>query len=355
MKIKSTVVASLLLTSCAFADSYIFTGELSGELTDYNNYLKVTNAPSIWASPFKADGAEVATSLPTDTDTICIGDYKYPVGVDDEGNTTYGSTYYGPDVMTISDDFAVKGVQFRYRGNNSYYPTINIGSAENDVTFSVTGKGTTKINTSIGFLAGSYSNRTMVLQRAEEAVDTNVVVSIATLALCQDKYKIGTVETGAIDVISLGYLALWWTKVDLSTYADKIEVLDGVEMNFETSTVANSWTIIVSDKAFDNGAYVDVMGYFTKLDNQKIAFDFSQTELEEGMVYDLMAIDGTMTGFNKEDVSSDFDFIGLDDVDYSVAWNGNTLQLTTAVPEASEVAAVLGIAALAFAYIRRRK
>ena len=195
----------------------------------------------------------------------------------------------------------------------------------------------------------------MVLQRAEEAVDTNVVVSIATLALCQDKYKIGTVETGAIDVISLGYLALWWTKVDLSTYADKIEVLDGVEMNFEASTAANTWTIIVSDKAFDNGAYVDVMGYFTKLDNQKIAFDFSQTELEEGMVYDLMAIDGTMTGFNKEDVSSDFDFIGLDDVDYSVAWNGNTLQLTTAVPEASEVAAVLGIAALAFAYIRRRK
>ena len=354
MRIRATIISSLLFSSCAFADGYIFTGAVSGELTDYNNYIKVAANPSIWTEPFIADGAEPAIVLPSTSDVVGIGRYKFS---DDPDNI-----YYGPANMTVSKDFSIKGLQFIYRANNSYHQKITVGSAEQDVTFSITGKSTwtdkntgeTKYDLQIGFLSGSWGNKTVTFERAAEAVDTSVVFDFTTFTMAKDSYCLGTTDTGAIDAISFGYLTLWWGGVSLTTYADKIEVLDGVEMNYDTTTATNAWEIIVSDKAFDSGSYINVIGYFKKLEEQKITFDFSQIELEEGMVYDLMTIEGEKTGFH-DDALADFEFLNTGDVDYSVAWNGNTLQLSTAVPEASEVAAVLGIAALAFAYIRRRK
>ena len=180
-------------------------------------------------------------------------------------------------------------------------------------------------------------------------------IDIAIFTMARDDYEIGTVDTGAIDVLSFDYLTFWYGNVSLKTFANKIEVLGGIKLNQDhKSGNVHTWNIIVSDKAFDNGTYINVLGSVEKIEEQKITFDFSQIELEEGMVYDLMTVEGEKTGFH-DDALADFEFFNTGDVDYSVAWNGNTLQLSTAVPEASEVAAVLGIAALAFAYIRRRK
>ena len=199
-----------------------------------------------------------------------------------------------------------------------------------------------------------WGNKTVTFERSAEAVDTSVVLDIASFALAKDTYCVGTTDTGAIDAISFDLLYLWWDNVTLTTYADRIEVLDGVFMNYAATTATNAWEIIVSDKAFADGSYINVAGFFNKLADQKITFDFSQIELEEGMVYDLMTIDGEMTGFH-DDALADFEFLNTGDIDYTVAWNGNTLQLSTVVPEPAEVAGVFAFVALAFAYIRRRK
>ena len=348
MKVRATIISSLLFASCAFADGYIFTGEVSAELTDYNNYIKVAANPSIWTEPFIADGAEAATELPSTSDIVGIGRYKF---TDDPDNI-----YYGPENMTVSKDFAIGGLQFIYKPTpNSYYQRIAVGSADQDVTFAITNKTTNWFNVQAGFLSGSWGNKTVIFERAADAVDTSVVFDFATFTMAKDTYCLGTTDTGAIDAISFGYLVLWWGGVTLTTYADSIEVLDGVVMNHEATTATNAWEIIVSDKAFDDGSYINVMGYFKKLEDQKITFDFSQIELEEGMVYDLMTVEGEKTGFH-DDALADFEFFNTGDIDYSVAWNGDTLQLSTVVvPEAAEVASVLAFAALAFAYIRRRK
>ena len=108
-----------------------------------------------------------------------------------------------------------------------------------------------------------------------------------------------------------------------------------------------------------DSALISVEGTFGKSANA-ITFDFSNVSVDEIMAgtYNLISA-GTLSGFDTSDARNDISSETFDSIaamfgdNASLAWNGNTLQLTV-VPEPAAAAALLGALAMAFA-VRRRK
>ena len=121
-------------------------------------------------------------------------------------------------------------------------------------------------------------------------------------------------------------------------------VFESVNVNIGKATLANGAKISTKLASLDAAK----LGEITVADgaSASLVLDFFDADSLTAGTYDLISLAGNGT----LDVSFASDFQNI-----SGAWNGNTYQLTVAVPEPATVAAILGALALGLAVYRRRK
>ena len=121
-------------------------------------------------------------------------------------------------------------------------------------------------------------------------------------------------------------------------------VFESVNVNIDKATLADGAKISAKLASLDAADF----GEITVADGAtaSLVLDFFDADSLAAGTYDLITIAGN--GTLNVSFASDFQNI-------SGAWNGNTYQLTVAVPEPATVAAILGALALGLAVYRRRK
>lgn len=102
----------------------------------------------------------------------------------------------------------------------------------------------------------------------------------------------------------------------------------------------DSGTIIVTENA--------------EIGDSKISLNFK--ELTQSGEYTILEVGGDLINFDTDNALTNFELSNLEEGALAeLAWNDKSLVLSYTVPEPAAVAALLGIAALGFALIRRRK
>ena len=161
-----------------------------------------------------------------------------------------------------------------------------------------------------------------------------------------------------------------------SFYADAIDVMGNPKtllFDFYVNKIDCASTSFVSDngtisatvnlhinKLSEDGP-IFYFGTTTKLEDNVINIDFSSADIEglDAGEYKILSVDsqwsegfadgGSLTDFNIND-----DHLNAMGIEHNFTWDGENLVLNV-VPEPADVAAFLGFAVLAFAFIRRRK
>lgn len=161
-----------------------------------------------------------------------------------------------------------------------------------------------------------------------------------------------------------------------SLYADTIDVAgnsSSVTFNLYVNKIDCASTSFISDdgtKSATVNLYINKLSedgpifYFgttTKLEDNVINIDFSSADIEglDAGEYKILCVDsswsegfadgGSLTDFNIND-----DLLNAMGIEHNFTWDGENLVLNV-VPEPADVAAFLGFAVLAFAFIGRRK
>ncbi len=161
-----------------------------------------------------------------------------------------------------------------------------------------------------------------------------------------------------------------------SFYADAIDVrgnpktllfdfyvnkIDCASTSFVSDNGTISATVNLHINKLSANAPIFYFGTTTKLEDNVINIDFSSADVEglSAGEYKILSVDsqwsegfadgGSLTDFNIND-----DLLNAMDIEHNFTWDGNSLVLNV-VPEPADVAAFLGFAVLAFAFIRRRK
>ena len=161
-----------------------------------------------------------------------------------------------------------------------------------------------------------------------------------------------------------------------SFYADAIDVrgnpktllfdfyvnkIDCASTSFVSDNGTISATVNLHINKLSANAPLFSFGTTTTLDDHAINIDFSSADIEglSAGEYKILSVDsqwsegfadgGSLTDFNIND-----DLLNAMDIEHNFTWDGNSLVLNV-VPEPADVAAFLGFAVLAFAFIRRRK
>lgn len=161
-----------------------------------------------------------------------------------------------------------------------------------------------------------------------------------------------------------------------SFYADAIDVMGNPKtllFDFYVNKIDCASTSFVSDNGtisatvnlhinkLSANAPIFYFGTTTKLKDNVINIDFSSADVEglSAGEYKILSVDsqwsegfadgGSLTDFNIND-----DLLNAMGIEHNFTWDGENLVLNV-VPEPADVAAFLGFAVLAFAFIRRRK
>lgn len=161
-----------------------------------------------------------------------------------------------------------------------------------------------------------------------------------------------------------------------SLYADAIDVMGNPKtllFDFYVNKIDCASTSFVSDNGtisatvnlhinkLSANAPIFYFGTTTKLKDNVINIDFSSADVEglSAGEYKILSVDsqwsegfaegGSLTDFNIND-----DHLNAMGIEHNFTWDGENLVLNV-VPEPADVAAFLGFAVLAFAFIRRRK
>ncbi len=161
-----------------------------------------------------------------------------------------------------------------------------------------------------------------------------------------------------------------------SFYADAIDVrgnpktllfdfyvnkIDCASTSFVSDNGTISATVNLHINKLSANAPIFYFGTTTKLKDNVINIDFSSADVEglSAGEYKILSVDsqwsegfadgGSLTDFNIND-----DLLNAMDIEHNFTWDGESLVLNV-VPEPADVAAFLGFAVLAFAFIRRRK
>lgn len=161
-----------------------------------------------------------------------------------------------------------------------------------------------------------------------------------------------------------------------SLYADTIDVrgnpktllfdfyvnkIDCASTSFVSDNGTISATVNLHINKLSANAPIFYFGTTTKLKDNVINIDFSSADVEglSAGEYKILSVDsqwsegfadgGSLTDFNIND-----DLLNAMDIEHNFTWDGESLVLNV-VPEPADVAAFLGFAVLAFAFIRRRK
>ena len=160
-----------------------------------------------------------------------------------------------------------------------------------------------------------------------------------------------------------------------SFYADTIDVMGNPKtllFDFYVNKINCATTSFISDDGTKSAtvnlhinklsanAPIFYFGTTTKLKDNVINIDFSSADVEglSAGEYEILFVDSWSKGFAEGGSLTDFnindDHLNAMGIEHNFTWDGNSLVLNV-VPEPADVAAFLGFAVLAFAFIRRRK
>lgn len=352
-KIISTSITALLLTAAgASADTYFFSGN-GTDFDNVSNWYKITSESSPWTNKSMPQGKECplytdsytgeklnnsytyanATQMPTANDDIVFGIYYFA-----EQNKTETAKF-----PALKNSITVKNFLTRTHGNPKFVLGNSDESAAGSEFIFKTGED----------LLSAYDNSidfTIDANAKQSAFRMQIGGKINSFADNTKYANFGSASRG-FDSIEAGSVV---ANIHYKFFAKKLIVSGDFTYNTSLTNEKRTSSFNFIDLK-DGEVAVSIGGKLSKSENYKINLDFTNANLGEGETYTLIGA-GSVEGFDQADYTKDFNLIGLDAAAIkSLAWSGNSLVLTTAVPEPAAIAAVLGAIALGFAAYRRRK
>lgn len=264
----------------------------------------------------------------------CLGDLQ------PDGSVTFNdANIKNPDPIVFNSDFNVANMFARI----NHYVDFQFADAE---SITLTAK---EIN--LNSITNAHFTKTT-------AGEVNIHVDGSFLWVGGNNLYLGS-STGFID----------------SFYADTIDVMGNPKtllFDFYVNKINCATTSFISDdetKSATVNLHINKLSadgpifYFgttTKLEDNVINIDFSSADVEglSAGEYEILYVDSWSEGFADGGSLTDFnindDHLNAMGIEHNFTWDGENLVLNV-VPEPADVAAFLGFAVLAFAFIRRRK
>ncbi len=352
-KIISTSITALLLTAAgASADTYFFSGN-GTDFDNVSNWYKITSESSPWTNKSMPQGKERplytdsytgeklnnsytyanATQMPTANDDIVFGIYYFA-----EQDKTENAKF-----PALKNSITVKNFLTRTHGSPKFILGNSDESAAGSEFIFKTGED----------LLSAYDNSidfTIDANAKQSAFRMQIGGKINSFTDNTKYANFGSASRG-FDSIEAGSVV---ANIHYNFFAKKLIVSGDFTYGSKLKNEKRTSSFNFIDLK-DGEVAVSIDGKLSKSEDYKINLDFTNANLGEGESYTLIGA-GSVEGFDLTDYTKDFNLIGIDDADIkSLAWNGNSLVLTTAVPEPAAIAAVLGAIALGFAAYRRRK
>ena len=264
----------------------------------------------------------------------CLGDLQ------PDGSVTFNdANIKNPNPIVFNSDFNVANMFARI----NHYVDFQFAAAE---SITLTAK---EIN--LSFISNAHFTKTMA-----GAVNIHVGKFIwdhgNNLYLGSSKGFIDSLYADTIDVAGNS------SSVTFNLYVNKINC---ATTSFISDDETKSATVNLHINKLSADGPIFYFGTTTKLEDNVINIDFSSADIEglDAGEYKILSVDsqwsegfadgGSLTDFNIND-----DHLNAMGIEHNFTWDGNSLVLNV-VPEPADVAAFLGFAVLAFAFIRRRK
>lgn len=263
----------------------------------------------------------------------CLGDLQ------PDGSVTFNeANVKNPNPIVFNSDFNVANMFARI----NHYVDFQFAAAE---SITLTAK---EIN--LSFISNAHFTKTMA-----GAVNIHVGKFIwdhgNNLYLGSSKGFIDSLYADTIDVAGNSSSATF------NLYVNKI---DCASTSFVSDNGTISATVNLHINKLNADAPIFYFGTTTKLKDNVINIDFTYADVEglSAGEYEILFVDSWSEGFAKGGSLTDFnindDHLNAMGIEHNFTWDGESLVLNV-VPEPASVAAFLGFAVLAFAFIRRRK
>ena len=268
-----------------------------------------------------------------------VGFIRYEVGVIGENSSeiTFSGEAKDYGDVVFGSSYSVGNIYSR-----SYWTRRLVLGSENATESEFVLKVTGNLNM---FYSGNHS-----IVISDSAAQTSFKIDVGGQLMSQGVTNGAIGAQGAyIDEVKAKSFAMTGTaEQTLNMYVKSMVIAETVE--FGTSNV-----ILHICELDPDSALFDFGGKFSKDSEKKVTLDFSELDLSSisSGTYDIISA-GSLEGFSEDGTLAD-DFIvsGLDDENFSLAWNGNSLQMVV-VPEPAAMASAIGAVCLILAGLRRK-
>lgn len=264
----------------------------------------------------------------------CLGDLQ------PDGSVTFNdANIKNPDPIVFNSDFTVANMFARI----NHYVDFQFAAAE---SITLTAK---EIN--LNSITNAHFTKTT-------AGEVNIHVDGKFIWDGGDNLYLGS-STGFID-------SLYADTIDVAgdsssaTFNLYVNKIDCASTSFISDDETKSATVNLYINKLNADAPIFYFGTTTKLKDNVINIDFTYADVEglSAGEYEILFVDSWSKGFAEGGSLTDFnindDHLNEMGIEHNFTWDGNSLVLNV-VPEPADVAAFLGFAVLAFAFIRRRK
>ena len=319
-----------LSTYNSYGDSYLF--QLFPVGTDERVSLDKGN---FRAGAINADQSSVITA---ESNVIfnryCLGDLQ------PDGSVTFNdANIKNPNPIVFNSDFTVGNMFARI----NHYVDFQFADAD---SITLTAK---EIN--LNFISNAHFTKTT-------AGAVNIHVDGKFIWAGGDNLYLGS-STGFID-------SLYADTIDVAgnsssaTFNLYVNKIDCATTSFISDDGTKSATVNLYINKLNADAPIFYFGTTTKLEDNVINIDFSSADIGglDAGEYKILRVDSWSEGFADGGSLTDFnindELLNAMEIEHNFTWDGENLVLNV-VPEPASVAAFLGFAVLAFAFIRRRK
>lgn len=319
-----------LSTYNSYGDSYLF--QLFPVGTDERVSLDKGN---FRAGAINADQSSVITA---ESNVIfnryCLGDLQ------PDGSVTFNdANIKNPDPIVFNGDFTVNNIFARINHQ------VDFQFADAD-SITLTAK---EIN--LNYISNAHFTK-------KTAGAVNIHVDGKFIWAGGDNLYLGS-PTGFID-------SLYADTIDVAgnsssaTFNLYVNKIDCATTSFISDDGTKSATVNLYINKLNADAPIFYFGTTTKLEDNVINIDFSSADIEglDAGEYKILRVDSWSEGFADGGSLTDFnindELLNAMEIEHNFTWDGENLVLNV-VPEPASVAAFLGFAVLAFAFIRRRK
>ena len=319
-----------LSTYNSYGDSYLF--QLFPVGTDERVSLDKGN---FRAGAINADQSSVITA---ESNVIfnryCLGDLQ------PDGSVTFNdANIKNPNPIVFNSDFTVGNMFARI----NHYVDFQFADAD---SITLTAK---EIN--LNYISNAHFTKTT-------AGAVNIHVDGKFIWAGGDNLYLGS-STGFID-------SLYADTIDVAgnsssaTFNLYVNKIDCATTSFISDDGTKSATVNLYINKLNADAPIFYFGTTTKLEDNVINIDFSSADIEglDAGEYKIRRVDSWSEGFADGGSLTDFnindELLNAMEIEHNFTWDGENLVLNV-VPEPASVAAFLGFAVLAFAFIRRRK